>query len=140
MGSVSRLEVIQVGRRRRWTLEEKRRIVAESYEGRRRVSATAWRHGLSPSQLFTWRRLAREGRLGTDEETVAFAPAIIACDPDPSLPLPDDGHATEVASCRSSADPAGRIEIVLDGGRRVIVDRHVDVAVLAGIIAVLERP
>jgi transposase len=140
MTNVSRLEVIEVGRRRRWTLEEKRRIVAESYEGLRRVSATAWRHGLSPSQLFTWRRLAREGRLGSDEETVTFAPAIIAGDPDPSPPRPDDGHPAMVPSCRSSADPAGRMEIVLGRDRRVIVDRHVDVAVLAGVIAVLERP
>jgi hypothetical protein len=84
--------------------------------------------------------LAREGRLGADEETVAFAPAIIACDPDPSPPVPGDDHPTEVPSCRSSAGPAGRMEIVLGRDRRVIVDRHVDVAVLAGVIAVLERP
>ncbi|WP_369527205.1 transposase [Bradyrhizobium diazoefficiens] len=30
------------------------------------MSATARRNGLSTSQLFTWRRLAREGRLGGD--------------------------------------------------------------------------
>ena len=63
MSSVSRLEVITTGARRRWTLEEKRRIVAESYRAPRIVSATARRHGLTPTQLFTWRRLDSEGRL-----------------------------------------------------------------------------
>ena len=60
---VSRLEVVSTGARRRWTLEEKQRIVAESYCGARLVSVTARRNGLSASQLFTWRRLAREDRL-----------------------------------------------------------------------------
>jgi transposase len=43
--------VISSGARRRWTLEEKQRIVAESYAGSRLVSATARRYGLSASQL-----------------------------------------------------------------------------------------
>ena|SRR5271166_1939644 len=63
---VSRLEVVSTGARRRWTLEEKQRIVAESYGGPRLVSVTARRNGLSASQLFTWRRLAREDRLSGD--------------------------------------------------------------------------
>jgi hypothetical protein len=62
---VSRLEVVSTGARRSWTLEEKQRIVAESYGGPRLVSVTARRNGLSASQLFTWRRLARENRLRT---------------------------------------------------------------------------
>ena len=66
ISKISRLEVITTGARRRWTLLEKQRIVAESQGGRRVVSATARRHGLSASQLFTWRRLAREGRLAAD--------------------------------------------------------------------------
>jgi hypothetical protein len=44
MSKVSRVEVISTGARRRWTLEAKRRIVSESYGGRREVSAAARRH------------------------------------------------------------------------------------------------
>src|SRR6476620_10503072 len=69
MPKVSRLEVVSTGARRRWTLEEKQRIVAESYSGPRLVSITARRNGLSASQLFTWRRLARDGRLVEADET-----------------------------------------------------------------------
>src|SRR5207302_1933043 len=74
---VSRLEVVSTGARRRWTLEEKQRIVAESYGGPRLVSVTARRNGLSASQLFTWRRLAREGRLSGDA-VPALVPVEIA--------------------------------------------------------------
>jgi transposase len=77
MSKVSRIEVIPTGARRRWTLEEMRRIVAESFGGRGEVSATARRHGLSGGQLFTWRRLAREGRLG-DERSALVPVDIVA--------------------------------------------------------------
>src|SRR5260221_14501044 len=65
---VSRMEVVSTGARRRWTLEEKQRIVAESYASPRLVSATARRNGLSASQLFTWRRLAEDGRLSEADD------------------------------------------------------------------------
>ena len=86
MSKVARLEVISSGARRRWTLEEKQRIVAESYGAPRLVSATARRNGLSASQLFTWRRLARDGRLVEADETAKFAPAIIGNEASTSSP------------------------------------------------------
>jgi len=127
MPKVSRLEVIQTGARRRWTLDEKRRIVAESNCGTRQVSATARRYGLSTGQLFTWRRLARKGRLGGDAEPVAFAEAVIA----------DRGVAT--AALLPPADACGRLEIVLADGLRVIVEQGIDADALARLIGALER-
>ena len=113
MPKVSRLEVISTGARRRWTLEEKQRIVAESYGGLRLASATARRNGLSASQLFTWRRLAREGRLVEADEATTFATAIISREPSPSSPPSLPG---------------------------MIVDASVDAAALARVLAVLEQP
>src|SRR5262245_7413551 len=49
---VGRLEVVDTGRRRRWSEEEKLRIVAESFSGPRLVSSTARCHGISTSPLF----------------------------------------------------------------------------------------
>src|SRR5579864_394806 len=123
MSRVSRLEVIQTGARRRWTPEEKQRIVAESESGPGQVSATARRYGLSPSHLFTWRRLAREGRLGADEP-VTFAQAVIACAP------PVQGVASPTMA-------RNRIEIVLGDGLRMVVDQAVDPGALARIIGAL---
>jgi transposase len=55
--SFRRLEVITgVGRRRRWSLEEKARIVAESLDPATTASAVARRYGLPASQLFVWRQ------------------------------------------------------------------------------------
>jgi transposase-like protein len=52
-----RIEVITgVGRRRRWSDEDKARIVAECLDPTTTVSAVAWRYGLHSSQLFVWRQ------------------------------------------------------------------------------------
>src|ERR1700758_2949036 len=79
MPKVSRLDVITTGSRRRWTLEEKLRIVAESCSGHRAASSTARRYGLSSSQLFAWRKLAREGRL-SEMSVPGFAAAVVVPD------------------------------------------------------------
>ena len=126
MSKVSRLEVIQTGARRRWTAEETRRIVAESEAGPRQVSATARRYGLSPAQLFNWRRLARTGGLGGSEDAVTFA-KVVAC--------------SRVADSqpRTTAIARSRFEIVLADGIRIIADEAVDVGALARVICAIER-
>lgn len=141
ISKVSRLEVITSGARRRWTLLEKQRIVTESDDGSRMISATARRHGLSASQLFTWGRLAREGRLSGDDSATVFAQAVIAREAS-ALDPAQNPAATAVAR-KPSAMPrplaAGRIEIVLANDRRVIVGHDVDAAVLARVIGALEQ-
>jgi transposase len=132
MSKVARLDVISSGARRRWTLDEKRRIVAESYAAPRQVSATARRNGLSASQLFTWRRLAQDGRLAEAAGDTTFAPIVIS----PEQPEGSDRRLSPQACGRAVP---GRIEIVLVHGHRVIVDNSVDAAVLARVVAVLER-
>ncbi len=52
-----------VGRRRRWTAQEKGRIVADSYAPGAVVSEVARRHDMSPQHLFAWRKAARTGLL-----------------------------------------------------------------------------
>ena len=142
MSSVSRLEVIATGSRRRWTLEEKRRIVAESYGAPRIVSATARRHGLTPSQLFTWRRLESQGRLTADVDEPAFVPAVVTSAP-PTSPWTSGSEGLpavpEAVSSPSGAAARGVMEIVLVGGGRVIVDKDVNGAALARVMAVLVR-
>jgi transposase len=73
-----RFEVITgAGRRRRWALEVKARIVAESFTSGLAVSEVARRHGLRAWQLFGWRHAARRGQLGAPREEVAgFLPIV----------------------------------------------------------------
>jgi len=115
-----------MGRRRRWSDAEKLRIVEASLAGRRLVSATARQHGISRSLLTTWRKLYREGRLGVGDAP-SFAPVIVA---------PEPGRAMAAASPGPGAD---RVEIVLVSGRRLLVDRGIDLAMLTRLVQVLER-
>src|SRR3990167_8404611 len=109
---VSRLEVVDTGRRRRWTEEEKLRIVMESLSGPRLGSATARRYGIARSLLLKWRRQfdVREA------VSSAFVPAVVVPE---SSPVPS----------RSS-----RMEILSANGRRIIVDAGVDVAALGRVL------
>jgi transposase len=69
------VEVITgAARRRRWTTEQKLRIIEESFEAGETVSAVARRNGVAPNLLFRWRRLMTEGgaaAVGSDEPVVA---------------------------------------------------------------------
>ena len=123
----SRLEIVETGRRRRWSEAEKLRIVEESEAGRRLVSATARRHGISRTLLMSWRRARDEGRLG-DEGPVTFTPLVMAPEPPAAPP-------TVAAKQRQRG---GRIEIALSNGRRLIVGPDVDAAAVARLADALD--
>src|SRR4051812_26001812 len=74
--SFRRIEVITgVGRRRRWSEEDKARIVAESLDPATTSSAVARRYGLHASQLFVWRQQLAAPAVG---EAPAFVPVVVA--------------------------------------------------------------
>ena len=116
-------EASRRGRRRRWTEEEKRRIVAESEAPGSSVSRVARCHDLNANMLFTWRRNFRQREAGADVGQAAFIPAIIAMDAvgagQPAVPPREQQTSTEDGSARRLS---GLMEIVL-----------------AGVIGVLER-
>ena len=75
---VRRFEVFTgAGRRRSWSDEDKARIVAESLTSEESVCAIARRHGLSPQQLFGWRRQAREAAESAKPKATLFVPAVV---------------------------------------------------------------
>ena len=112
-----RVEVITgVGRRRRWTDEEKAWIVAESLDPASTVSAVARRYGLHPSQLFVWRQRLAAAAVG---EAPTFVPVVVAED-----------------AAAPSPELAGRIEIAL-GPAVVRVGADVDAAALRRVLEVV---
>ena len=131
-GQVSRLDVVDSGRRRRFSDEAKLAVVAESYRGPKQVSATARRHGITRFQLNSWRKAQREGRLGGGSWD-GFVPALVVpdtCAPlETSVPTPPVPHPPR---------GLGRMDVVTLNGRHVIVDRDVDVDALLRIIRGLE--
>ena len=122
-GFVGRLEVVETGRRRRWSAAEKLRIVEESLAGERQASATARRHDVPVSLLFKWRKAYREGRLGAAASS-GLVPAMLV--PPAADPVP------------GCAPAGGRLEIVL-ADCRVVVGADVDAGALARVLDVLER-
>jgi transposase len=66
------VNVLGAERRRRWSYDEKVRLVEETLQAGETVCGVARRHGVAHSLLFTWRRQARQGRLGGDA-----APALV---------------------------------------------------------------
>ena len=73
-GPFSRVEVItSVQRRRRWSTAEKVRLVEEAMQPGMSVSFVARQAGVSPSQLFAWKRRMLEGghaAVQADEDVV----------------------------------------------------------------------
>lgn len=129
-------------RRRRRTDEEKRQIIAECDAPGSSVSIVARRHELNANLLFTWRRQLQRRESDAGLELTSFVPAIIS----PNDAATPKSPATAVHDHHQSIkDGPGRrrsgvIEIVLPGGRRVIVEERVSAAALARVISVLERP
>jgi len=84
--AAQRVEIFTgAGRRRNWSAEEKARIVAESLTPGASVSAIARAHGLTPAQLFRWRR---DGEAAQTSQTPAlsFAPVVLS-ESTPNLPM-----------------------------------------------------
>lgn len=128
---VRRFEVFTgAGRRREWAPEEKARIVAESFEPGATVSAVARRHGLTPQQLFTWRRQARK----PSETLPAFVPAVVA---------PEVAPASEPSATRSRPKRrtrqrrAAAIEVDV-AGVRVTIENGASPATIAAVIGALK--
>src|SRR5215217_809610 len=80
--SFRRFEVITgVGRRRRWSDEDKARIAAESLDPATTASAVARRYGLHVDQLFVWRQqLQRRALTAETSGAPEFVPVLLAED------------------------------------------------------------
>jgi len=126
MTQVEVLSVTDSGRRRRWSVAEKIRIVEESLSRPRMAASTARRYDISRTLLTRWRKEYRAGLLGCSLST-RFAPVMIT--PEPTPPRP----AIPVAP--PSTDTIG---IVLVNGRRLTVSPTTDPALLARLLAVLD--
>ena len=105
---VRRIEVFTgAGRRRTWSVAEKAAIIAESYRAGETVCAVARRHGLTPQQLFAWRRLARRSALAAPP---MFVPAVVeTTDSEPATRTVSPRHT------RRRRSRSGGIELEIAG-------------------------
>ena len=117
-------------RRRRWSVEEKLRILAQSVAPGSSASLACRMHGISSGQLYTWRRQFRTGEL------TGFAPVMVA------PPVGDAAVARapcDLERTLSDADgPAGgTIEVELRSGVKLRLTGAVDTAVLRQVLSAL---
>jgi transposase len=133
-----RVEIITRGeRRRRWTVEQKRDIVAESYGPDLTPTEVARKHGISSGQLYTWRQEVLGVRAAVlPRAAPRFAAVEVAATPpttEPAVPAPD------MADIRAASCSGGRMEIVLPGDIVVRIDAQVDGAALRRVLDALRR-
>ncbi|WP_040622137.1 IS66-like element accessory protein TnpA [Rhodovulum sp. PH10] len=113
-GAVHRIEVISgTGRRRRFSTNDKARIVEETLAPGAVVSEVARRHGLTPQQVFTWRRQARQPEAGAAAtEAPLFVPAVV----ETASPSPEPvRRPRRPRRDRRTADLTGTIALEIDG-------------------------
>jgi transposase len=120
-----RAEVTGVVRRRRWSDNEKGRIVAEAIAPGAVAADVARRHDLAPQHLWNWIRAAKEGRFALPgDEVPAFVP----------IGLLESGQAHEPAQeVRSTA-----IEIVI-GAVTVRVPAGVEAGDIEAVLRAVRR-
>ena len=122
---VERLEIVEMGRRRRWSEDEKLKVLLESLQSAGQMKATARRYGISRSQLYLWRRAFRATQPETMEPQAGFVPATITSELQPPT-----------AQLAAPPDP-GRIEIDFSNGARMRVTGAIDGATLAAALRAL---
>jgi transposase len=130
---VRRFEVFTgESRRRKWALSDKIALVVEM-AATDNISELARRHGLRPSQLFTWRRELRYAAEAAAPPP--FVPAIVAPAPVAvAEALPPPGQGRRIRRLRGTATA---IELEIDGVS-VKIARDADVTMIAAVIEALK--
>lgn len=130
-----RVEVLGgLERRRRWSQDDKVRIVEETLAPGAKVTEVARRNGVAASVVFTWRRQARTiERVGPCFAPVQIAAAVTG-EENAKPQSEDDRRMRSLSTARN-----GLIEIDLGNRRRIRVDAQVDPEALARVLDVLER-
>jgi len=122
--SFQRIEVITgTGRRRQWPDDIKAAIVAETLEDGAVITEIARRHRVSASQIFTWRKKARERAAALTAEATSFAPVVMR-----------DSFVEPAFS--GSLSPPPMIKVELNGARLCIPPNASRDAIFAAIEAV----
>jgi transposase len=143
------------GRRREWPTAEKARIIVESWKPGANVSEVARRNGMSPQQLFGWRREARElfaddrgetcatsapGHVQQSAPTAvlpAFVPVVVAA----SIGGPAQQSDATDAAKRADASRTGATDVIelVIGSCVVRVNGRVDADALKTVIETVRR-
>ena len=128
---VRRFEVITGATgRRRWSTDDRAQILEETLVPGAIVSEVARRHGLTPQQLFSWRREARKAAEGVP----AFVPAVVTPEPVLAAEAP---AASPRRKRRIGVRRAAAIEIDV-AGVKVTIENGASPATIAAVLGALK--
>ena len=113
-------------RRRSWTVEAKRRITEESFDGKSSVAELSQKYAVNANQIFQWRKQYRDGRLGASHASTLL-PVTVSKEIEVQAANP---------RCSSGGSPAGTLKIELPKGKLRIAGR-VDLGVLRAVLECL---
>ena len=99
-------------------------MVALTLTGESSVSQVARNHDVNANQLFKWRKLYRDGKLGTIDQQTSQ---------DGLLPV-----VTQPAPCSPATPDSGGFDIDLGNGRQVSIRGAVDPLALRTVLEVLK--
>lgn len=114
--SVGNSEAVESQGRRRWPVEQKRRIVEESFDPAASIAQVARRNGANANQVHYWRHLYKQGLLGGSTPAPALLPVRVVEDsavPVVRLERPAQDKARQSGVWQNS----GVIEIQVKRGR-----------------------
>ena len=130
------MEIITgVERRRRWSPEEKLRIVAETEQAGSGIAEIARRYEIRRGLLWNWRSKIRRGVLRPESPPVFFPVQTIreAADGKGTMPV-------EVSSARGTEQVSdGKIEMTLPDGTSIKVGHDIGLTTLRRVLTVLRR-
>ncbi len=119
------MDIIVGEGRRRWSEEEKRAMVAEVLSSGEPVSRVARRYNLSPSMLFTWRKLYSDA--AAPALAASFTPVVITSS---EVQLPRD---------ENSQDAHPVMELDFESGARLRVQGSADPELVKAVIKAMTR-
>lgn len=116
-------------RRRRWSTEDKLRVLAQSVAPGSSPSLTCRLHGISSGQLYTWRKQFRTGEL------TGFIPVAVGSEPVAQLPPPETTVDAPPVSSAPHSD--GLIEVEFPSGVKLRLTGDIDEAALRRVLSAL---
>ena len=135
-GDAARESTVALVLRRRWTTDQKRRLVWDGLNSGKPLARFARQHGIHPSVMHRWlKELTRPILTAGPAAPTTFATVRIA-EP-PLLPAPETPAPVPMSLPDSSR---GMIEIELAGGQRIRFGSNVDADALRRVVAVLDSP
>ena len=127
--SLGEAEAPRIQKRRQYSISFKRQVVEAALAGQDSVSVVARRHDINTNLLFNWRKQYLAGKY---DEEAGSSLIPIAMTPMAKVPV----TARDTSQPRSAV---GRLEMVLSGGHRLVVEGSVDPVVLRTALEVLTR-